>query len=301
MRPASQWGISFLCPIREKGEKIYANRHIPSFLSLPQYTAADHRTKEIIQIVKDGSLLTAKRLSRNDDNDLTLTRPIVVHDNPRSIGMKVLSYKNRSVSVRDIADIIGHQYPVHVIDVEHQEELDGWLLTDLVEYFEDEQRLLYQHESEVAALLSSRKDATSTESSTANATEMASGPTADAASSQLSPQRTSRRRRKAAEKCLSRSNIPRPRVLNQISLEFSQTPLRRKILSPQFVRDLDWIDNAWPGRKACGSGGSGSTSVETLGGEYPSVQYYVLTSAGGCWVRLNSKKNKLPALLLLPF
>ena len=205
--------------------------------------------------------------------------------------MKVLSYKNRSVSVRDIADIIGHQYPVHVIDVEHQEELDGWLLTDLVEYFEDEQRLLYQHESEVAALLSSRKDATSTESSTANATEMASGPTADAASSQLSPQRTSRRRRKAAEKCLSRSNIPRPRVLNQISLEFSQTPLRRKILSPQFVRDLDWIDNAWPGRKACGSGGSGSTSVETLGGEYPSVQYYVLTSAGGCWVRLNSKKT----------
>ena len=264
---------------KSSSDPVYANRHIPRFLSLPEYSVSDGKN-DTIQIVKDGSHLTAKRLSRNDENDLTLKRPIVVHDTPKSIGLKVLSFRNRSVSVRDIADIIGHQHPVHVIDVEHQEELDGWLLADLVEYFEDEQRLLYQHESEVAALLSSRKSASAdTTTSLGTVPGAATDP-----HSTFSPPRTSRRRRKAAEKCLSRSNIPRPRVLNQISLEFSQTPLRRRILSPQFVRDLDWIDNAWPGRKAKANASGSLESVET-GGEYPSVQYYVLTSAAGCWVR----------------
>ena len=35
-------------------------------------------------------------------------------------------------------------------------------------------------------------------------------------------------------------------VLNQISLEFSNTPLRDKFTSPSFVRELDWIDTVWP-------------------------------------------------------
>jgi hypothetical protein len=34
-------------------------------------------------------------------------------------------------------DILGPAYPIHVIDVEHQEELDGWILPDLLEYWQD--------------------------------------------------------------------------------------------------------------------------------------------------------------------
>ncbi|CAM9576463.1 unnamed protein product, partial [Phaeothamnion confervicola] len=37
--------------------------------------------------------------------------------------------------------------------------------------------------------------------------------------------------------------------LNVISLEFSDTPLRQLVNSPQMVRDLDWIDACWPAEK----------------------------------------------------
>jgi type II secretory pathway pseudopilin PulG len=216
-------------------DAIHANRHIPAFLALPDSSAAT--VSGVVQVVEDGKTLTAQRLLQN--TDITLTRPILVNDSPRSIGMKVLSFPKRHVSVRDIADIIGHTYPVHVIDVEHQEELDGWIMADLVDYFEDEERLLHQHQQEVSLI--------------------ASIPTV-----------RSQRRRKAAEKCSSQI-ASRPRVLNQISLEFSKTPLKDKILSPKFVRDMDWIDHAWPGRQ---------TEKESV---YPNVQYYCLTSAAGCY------------------
>ena len=192
----------------------------------------------MLQIVKDGRQLTAQRLLQNQE--LTLTKPILVDDNPKSIGMKVLSNSKRSVTVRDIADIIGHHFPVHVIDVEHQEELEGWTLADLVEYYEDEERLLIQHQQELRSVATSQTQ-------------------------------RSRRRRKAAEKCIMQTTLQRPRVLNQISLEFSHTPLRKHILSPKFVRDLDWIDHAWPRNE------SDPADV------YPNVQYYCLTSASGCY------------------
>jgi hypothetical protein len=193
---------------------------------------------KVLQLVQDGRKLTAQRLLQN--KELTLSKPILVDDSPTSIGMKVLSFPRRQVAVRDVADIVGHHYPVHVIDVEHQEELEGWTLADLVEYFEDEERLLLQHQQEVSEVATSQ------------------------------PQR-SRRRRKAAAKCLTQTTLHRPRALNQISLEFSHTPLKDRILSPQFVRDLDWIDNAWPRRE------NDPTDV------YPNVQYYCLTSAAGCY------------------
>ena len=71
------------------------------------------------------------------------------------------------------------------------------------------------------------------------------------------------------------SNSKKPRgdqgmVLNQISLEFSKLSLRDVTNSPQFVRDIDWIDNVWPLSK------KGST-------DYPRVQYYCLTSTAGCF------------------
>jgi len=61
-----------------------------------------------------------------------------------------------------------------------------------------------------------------------------------------------------------------PRVLNQISLEFSLTDLAHHVKSPQFVRDLDWIDLMWPSDRRCA-------------GDYPRVQYYCLTSTAGCY------------------
>jgi len=60
------------------------------------------------------------------------------------------------------------------------------------------------------------------------------------------------------------------RILNQISLEFSKTKLMRHFVSPRFVRELDWIENAWPNDRK-------------VKDEYPRVQYYCLTSTEGCY------------------
>ncbi len=202
-----------------------------------------------VQLIRDGRSLTAQRLLYSEE--LTLTKPILVHDKPRSIGMRMLEFPgDRQVTVRDVADLLGHHYPVHVIDVEHQEELEGWTLADLVEYFEDEERLFLQHR-DVCLTMQEHDNV-------------------------LGTQR--RQRRKAAEKCMDLTKQQRPRVLNQISLEFSKTALSEKILSPQFVRDIDWIDNAWP-RKRNVDG----TLARTVDEVYPNVQYYCLTSAAGCY------------------
>jgi len=60
------------------------------------------------------------------------------------------------------------------------------------------------------------------------------------------------------------------RVFNQISMEFSKTPLIKKVVSPQIVRDLDWIDVAW-------------SKTRRNKDDYPRVQYYCLTSTAGCY------------------
>ncbi len=60
------------------------------------------------------------------------------------------------------------------------------------------------------------------------------------------------------------------RVLNQISLEFSPTPFAKQVKSPQFVRDIDWIDSVWPYQRRKEE-------------DYPRVQYYCLTSTAGCY------------------
>lgn len=62
----------------------------------------------------------------------------------------------------------------------------------------------------------------------------------------------------------------RTMVLNVISLEISKTKLSEKVRSPSFVRNIDWIDNAWP------------ESLRARG-EYPQTQYYCLMSAAGSY------------------
>ncbi|KAJ8609188.1 hypothetical protein CTAYLR_008424 [Chrysophaeum taylorii] len=63
---------------------------------------------------------------------------------------------------------------------------------------------------------------------------------------------------------------PRREALNVISLEFSRTPLAQKVRSPDLVRRLDWIDNAWPHELRAKS-------------EYPQTQYYCLMSTAGSY------------------
>eukprot|EP01084_Bolivina_argentea_P272252 463495_1 len=61
------------------------------------------------------------------------------------------------------------------------------------------------------------------------------------------------------------------KILNVISLEFSGTALGDRVKSPQAVRDIDWIDKAWP-----------ASSVNKPGC-YPKTQYYCLMSVAGAW------------------
>ena len=187
-------------------------------------------------MIKDGTQLTAKNIL---EGRLSMSNPILVQDSPESIGMTVLKGSGgKPVNVRDIANIIGHAYPVSVIDVRHQEELEGWTVGDLTEYFEDEDRLR-----------STTKTTAAQHPTTTN----------------------NRRRRAAATEALQKQQRQLvPMVLNQISLEFSRTPLYEMVKSPQFVRDLDWIDHAWPFQRRKMY-------------DYPIVQYYCLTSTAGCY------------------
>lgn len=286
------------------GGKIkHANRHVPKFLEIPESHVLgkddeedESRTTQVfsssppssqpsshpVQLVRDGRRLTAQRLLRNNVDDLTLTRPILIHDTAHSIGMKVLQHRRRDrpVTVRDVADLLGHDYPVHVIDVEVQEELDGWTLADLVDYFEDEERLFLLHQQERFAAAATTAGGHCDHDDDKNIDTAA---TTTNESSSTPPQR--RQRRKAAQKCLQQT-LRRPRVINQISLEFSKTPMIDHFLSPQFVRDLDWIDNAWPRTVkndttiVDGKIVSRCTNIDEV---YPNVQYYCLTSEAGCY------------------
>ena len=67
-----------------------------------------------------------------------------------------------------------------------------------------------------------------------------------------------------------RKHLSRGFVLNQISLEFSLTSLGKLVKSPQFVREMDWIEHMWPKERK-------------KEGDYPRVQYYCLTSTSGCY------------------
>jgi F-box/leucine-rich repeat protein 10/11 len=230
-------------------ESNYANRHVAAFLEL--YSSDKHDTfgsssssnsssSSSIQVCVDGSKVTAQAF---DSGSLSLQRPIWIQDTAASIGMKVLkgggsaAGSNKPVSVANLVEIVGPAFPIAVIDVEHQEELDGWTLQDLAEYWQDPDRLAWN----------------------------ASMKSSSGSPPQINQVATGRVRRQAV---LNAAKRRRPRVLNQISLEFSRTALAGKIQSPTIVRELDWIDRAYPDKTA---------------EQYPQVQYYCLTSAAGCY------------------
>jgi len=266
-------------------------------------------------------------------NLLSLHRPILIRDTPESIGMKIPKGKgNRNngntggdyettttttksksksktavpFSVRDVADVVGHNSPVEMIDVVDQTDAAAdcdWNFGDLVEYFEDKTRVKQQQQLMTAVLTNGDKNSCST--------------------AIISPI-TRRVRRRAAirsEQILDEAlRPPQPKIFNQISYEFSGTPLHDMVQSPKFVRDVDWIDIAWPhekkpqhinntnkkkggckykggkdtkkkGKRKVNSNNNRSKSnngnkhegKDRKAKEYPVVQYYCLTSAAGSY------------------
>ncbi|XP_022665564.1 lysine-specific demethylase 2B-like isoform X2 [Varroa destructor] len=78
-------------------------------------------------------------------------------------------------------------------------------------------------------------------------------------------------------------NTPAPkrdRLLNVISLEFSHTKLENYVESPTVVRQVDWIDVAWP-RHLKESQTEATNSLDDM--KYPKVQKYCLMSVAGCY------------------
>ncbi|CAN0155146.1 unnamed protein product, partial [Discosporangium mesarthrocarpum] len=65
---------------------------------------------------------------------------------------------------------------------------------------------------------------------------------------------------------------PGQAILNMISLEFSDTPLRGLVTSPSTVREVDWIERCWPKDR---KGARAHFKVV--------VQYYCLMSQGGSY------------------
>ena len=72
----------------------------------------------------------------------------------------------------------------------------------------------------------------------------------------------------------------RARLLNVISLEFSHTKLENYVEAPLVVRQLDWIEGAWPPHLRQAHTES-TNPVEGM--KYPKVQKYVLMSVAECY------------------
>ncbi|GKY98413.1 hypothetical protein MPSEU_000798800 [Mayamaea pseudoterrestris] len=157
------------------------------------------------------------------------TSDIVTVHTPESIGMRI-----ETLSVRDVARIIGPLTPVRVIDVRYQEELSGWTLGDLVEYFEErEQERRYKEHD--------RCD----EAGVAAAATMSSQDNQQSPST-FATLSSTRERLDRSSKTANAQSKQDSRILNQISLELSLTPLSDRVHPPPFVRDVSWAHQAWP-------------------------------------------------------
>eukprot|EP00977_Amphora_coffeiformis_P017161 scaffold5479_cov199-Amphora_coffeaeformis.AAC.100 len=222
----------------------YAHPHIPSFLALPTMELDDPRG--IVQIIPRGEDLTAHNFRHGL---LSIDRPLLVTDTPESIGMKV---PPDGFTIRNVAEMVGGAYPVHVLDVHLQTEMEGWTINDLVEYFEDPRRKHWNQANH--------------NNNTNRMTETTSSPP-----SSSPPSSSKARRPRRAAALQSEAAMTRPPVLNQLSLEISRTTMGPPFVqSPQFVRDMDWITLAWP-------------ESWRRQNKYPMVQQYCLTSAAGAW------------------
>lgn len=72
----------------------------------------------------------------------------------------------------------------------------------------------------------------------------------------------------------------RERILNVLSLEFSHTKLDNYVQSPSIVRQIDWVDTAWP-RHLKDAQTDATNNIEDM--MYPKVQKYCLMSVKGSY------------------
>ena len=125
----------------------YAHHHIKSFLRLDQ-------SRKEVQHVANGADLTAENFQLPTEErtalafpSLSMNFPILITDTAESIGMRI---PNPGMTLKDFQRYIGKEVPLQVLDVERQEELDGWVFQDLVEYF--------QHKNEKSASTTTQKN-----------------------------------------------------------------------------------------------------------------------------------------------
>lgn len=71
------------------------------------------------------------------------------------------------------------------------------------------------------------------------------------------------------EWCAYYDQVPRDRLLNVISLEFSHTKLEPLVEAPNIVRQIDWVDWVWP-KHLKESQTEGTNSIGDM--KYPKVQ-----------------------------
>ena len=107
----------------------YANAHIPDFLALP-FTVlpngpSDNVADSPVQVIHCGANVTAEAFRQGR---LSIQQPLLIRDTPESIGMRV---PPPNFTIRDVAERVGAEYPLHVLDVELQTELEGWTLGDM--------------------------------------------------------------------------------------------------------------------------------------------------------------------------
>jgi Jumonji helical domain len=79
------------------------------------------------------------------------------------------------------------------------------------------------------------------------------------------------------------------KILNQVSFEFSCTPLADLVKAPEIVRQIDWIQNAWPDPYEKPKGSVRRITRNTRHNKrdtiyYPFIQYYCVTSSAGAYM-----------------
>ncbi|XP_078680561.1 lysine-specific demethylase 2A-like isoform X1 [Branchiostoma floridae x Branchiostoma belcheri] len=72
----------------------------------------------------------------------------------------------------------------------------------------------------------------------------------------------------------------REKLYNVISLEFSHTRLENHVVQPEVVRQIDWVDTAWPPHLKDKQTESTNAIADM---KYPKVQKYCLMSVKGCY------------------
>jgi F-box/leucine-rich repeat protein 10/11 len=79
----------------------------------------------------------------------------------------------------------------------------------------------------------------------------------------------------------------REKIYNVISLEVTGTKVGDLVLPPKLVRDLDWVENFWPGTR------------KGKGHPYPKVQLYCLMGVASAWTVRHLFSARLRVLTML--